>query len=143
MVGIKPELLKKLYYHGMDSDSLQRGFLDHIEFTLAKDHFTATDLDRYMGLAYAMRDSLIKRWVRTQESYYTQDAKRVYYLSLEFLMGRMLGNSLINLGLMEECQKAMDELGFNLNELSEHEWDPGLGNGGLGRLAACFLDSLA
>ena len=85
----------------------------------------------------------MERWIRTQEAYYEHDAKRVYYLSLEFLMGRTLGNSLINLGLVEQCHEAVVELGYDLEALREAEWDAGLGNGGLGRLAACFLDSLA
>ncbi|MEW6733784.1 MAG: glycogen/starch/alpha-glucan phosphorylase [Acidobacteriota bacterium] len=127
----------------MDAESLQRAFLDHLEFSLAKDHYTATDLDRYTSLALSIRDRLIERWIRTQETYYKTDAKRVYYLSLEFLMGRTLGNSLINLGFLEECHKTMHELGYDLETLREIEWDAGLGNGGLGRLAACFLDSMA
>src|SRR5262249_33796472 len=75
--------------------------------------------------------------------YYEQDAKRVYYLSLEYLMGRTLGNSLVNLGLLDECSTTLHELGYRLEDLREAEWDAGLGNGGLGRLAACFLDSMA
>lgn len=140
--SIKPEDLK-LYYHGMDATSIQRGFQDYLEFFLAKDHFTATQLDRYTALALAVRDRLLERWIRTQETYYKEDAKRVYYLSLEFLMGRTLGNSLVNLGMMDECHKAMHELGNDLEQLRDIEWDAGLGNGGLGRLAACFLDSMA
>ena len=77
------------------------------------------------------------------EYYYEQDVKRVYYLSLEYLMGRMLGNSLVNLGFLNECDRALHNLGYRLEDLREAEWDAGLGNGSLGRLAACFLDSLA
>jgi len=86
---------------------------------------------------------MIQRWIRTQDEYYAQDVKRVYYLSLEYLMGRTLGNSLINMGLMDECAQALHELGYRLEDLREAEWDAGLGNGGLGRLAACVLDSMA
>jgi starch phosphorylase len=86
---------------------------------------------------------MIERWIRTQDTYYAQDARRVYYLSLEYLMGRTLGNSLVNMGLTDACAQALHELGYQLEELQEAEWDAGLGNGGLGRLAACFLDSLA
>ncbi|MBX7222894.1 MAG: glycogen/starch/alpha-glucan phosphorylase [Blastocatellia bacterium] len=127
----------------MDAESLKHSFQDHLEFTLAKDRFTATDLDRFNALAHVVRDRLIERWLRTQDNYYRQDAKRVYYLSMEFLMGRTLGNSLVNLDLVEESHRAMHELGYELEALREVEWDAGLGNGGLGRLAACFLDSLA
>ena len=87
---------------------------------------------------------MIERWLRTQDRYYEQDAKRVYYLSLEFLIGRTLGNSLINLGADRRLRtRRSNELGYTLEDLREAEWDAGLGNGGLGRLAACFLDSLA
>ncbi len=130
-------------YHGLTAQAIQRGFLDHLEFTLAKDRFSMTELDRYVALAYTIRDRLIERWLRTQDAYYRADAKRVYYLSMEFLMGRTLGNAIINLNLKEECQKALADLGYTLEEVQEIEPDAGLGNGGLGRLAACFLDSMA
>jgi starch phosphorylase len=102
-----------------------------------------SDWEPYVALALAVRDRMIQRWVRTQEAYYAHDAKRVYYLSLEYLMGRTLGNSLVNMGLLGECGKALHELGYRLEDLRDVEWDAGLGNGGLGRLAACFLDSMA
>jgi glycogen phosphorylase len=143
MVSIKPEVLK-LYYHGMDAESIQRSFLDHLQFTLAEaPRFTDNEWDRYVSLALAIRDRLIDGWIHTQETYYKEDAKRVYYMSLEFLMGRTLGNSLVNLGLLEECYKAMHGLSYDMESLRDAEWDAGLGNGGLGRLAACFLDSMA
>lgn len=139
---IEPEAIK-MFYHGMDAASLQRGFQEYLEFFLAKDRHTATSQDIYTALSLTVRNRLLERWIRTQETYYNQDVKRVYYLSLEFLMGRTLGNSLVNLGLMDECHKAMHKLGYDLEQIRELEWDAGLGNGGLGRLAACFLDSLA
>ncbi|MDD2732751.1 MAG: glycogen/starch/alpha-glucan phosphorylase [Desulfuromonadaceae bacterium] len=122
---------------------LQRSFLSHLQYTLVKDKFSATKADLYLALAYAVRDVLVDRWLDTQQSYYINDAKRVYYISMEFLMGRTLGNSLINLGIMEEWQTALKQMGIDAEELQEQEWDAGLGNGGLGRLAACFLDSMA
>jgi starch phosphorylase len=131
------------YYHGLDAESLKWSIQDHLEYTLAKNRFTSTDFDRYTALALSVRDRLVERWMRTQDTYYERDVKRVYYLSMEFLMGRSLGNSVLSLGLTDETQKALNELGADLEQLREIEWDAGLGNGGLGRLAACFLDSAA
>jgi starch phosphorylase len=128
---------------GMNAESLKKAFVNHMEYSLGKDEYSATDNDCYMSLALATRDRLIERWIATQQTYYNKNAKRVYYLSLEFLIGRTLGNSLVNLGLYGAASKAMTKLGYNLEELREREWDAGLGNGGLGRLAACFMDSLA
>ena len=122
---------------------LQRSFLRHLQYTIVKDKFSATKADLYMALSYAVRDMLAERWLDTQQSYYRNDSKRVYYISMEFLMGRTLGNSMINLGLMEEWENALKEMGIDVKDLQESEWDAGLGNGGLGRLAACFLDSMA
>ena len=122
---------------------LQRSFLRHLQYTLVKDKYSATHADLYLALSYAVRDMLVDRWLDTQQSYYINDAKRVYYISMEFLVGRTLGNTLINLGIMEEWENALKEMGISVNELQESEWDAGLGNGGLGRLAACFLDSMA
>lgn len=128
---------------GMDARSLAESFVDHLEFSLAKDEYSATAHDRFTALALTARDRLIERWIETQQTYYKQDAKRVYYLSLEFLMGRSLGNSLINLGIYDQVVEAMEELDLSLEKLRGEESDAGLGNGGLGRLAACFLDSMA
>ena len=120
-----------------------KSFLEHMEYTLGKDKYTATKYDAFNALAYAVRDKLVERWLDTQQAYYNSDNKRVYYLSMEFLMGRALGNSLINLGIMEDFREAMTSLGYNFDDIIEEEQDAGLGNGGLGRLAACFLDSMA
>jgi starch phosphorylase len=129
---------------GGSAESLERGVLAHLEYTLAElPGHVDSEWEPYVALALAVRDRMIQRWIRTQDAYYDQDAKRVYYMSLEYLMGRTLGNSLVNLGLLDECAKALHELGYELEELREAEWDAGLGNGGLGRLAACFLDSMA
>lgn len=128
---------------GRDSASLKESFLYHMEHSLAKDEFSATPYDCYKSLALLARDRIAERWIETQQAYYQEDAKRVYYLSLEFLMGRALGNSLINTGLYNDADRALTELGYKMEELRETEWDAGLGNGGLGRLAACFMDSMA
>ncbi len=126
-----------------DVNSLRDSFAQHLESSLAKDAYSATMLDIYKSLAYTVRDRMVERWIDTQQSYYDNDVKRVYYLSMEFLMGRTLGNSLINLNLHDDVVRACLDLGYELEELREIEWDAGLGNGGLGRLAACFLDSMA
>src|SRR5499427_1385585 len=141
---LTPKDLKQAYVYGLDADSIRREFLTHLEITLAElPEHVDTEWEPYLSLALTVRDRLIERWVRTQEAYYAHDAKRVYYLSLEFLMGRTLANSLLNLGFLDVAAQAMHELGYELEDLREAEWDAGLGNGGLGRLAACFLDSLA
>lgn len=130
-------------FQGTDIDSLQNSFVNHLEYSCAKDEYSASDRDFFTSAALLARDRMIERWIDTQETYYEVDAKRVYYLSLEFLIGRALGNSLVNLGLYERTAKALMELGYDLEEMREVEWDAALGNGGLGRLAACFLDSMA
>jgi starch phosphorylase len=141
---LKPEDLKQAYVYGLDADSIRREFLTHLEITLAElPEHVDSEWEPYLSLALTVRDRLIERWVHTQNAYYAHDAKRVYYLSLEFLMGRTLANSLVNLGFLDAAAQAMHELGYELEDLREAEWDAGLGNGGLGRLAACFLDSLA
>ncbi|MBB65101.1 MAG: glycogen phosphorylase [Waddliaceae bacterium] len=124
-------------------DALRDAFTHHMHYTLAKDKYTATRRDCYHALVMAVRDRLVSRWMETQQQYYNTDSKRVYYLSLEFLVGRTLGNSLINLGIYKQADQMLEQLGLDLEEIREVEWDAGLGNGGLGRLAACFLDSMA
>src|SRR5574340_336090 len=126
-----------------DVDALRRAFADHLQYSQGKDEHTATALDRYFAVAYAVRDRMMRRWIQTQQAYYRADAKRVYYLSLEFLMGKALENNLLNLGIYDNMRSALSDLGLDLNALLDQEPDAGLGNGGLGRLAACFLDSLA
>ncbi|XP_068938444.1 glycogen phosphorylase, liver form [Petaurus breviceps papuanus] len=122
---------------------LKKGFNRHLHFTLVKDRNVATPRDYYFALAHTVRDHLVGRWIRTQQYYYEKHPKRVYYLSLEFYMGRTLQNTMINLGLQNACDEAIYQLGLDIEELEEIEEDAGLGNGGLGRLAACFLDSMA
>jgi starch phosphorylase len=128
---------------GRDAPSLRSAVEHHLLCSLAKDQYTATAHDRYVALALAVRDRMVEGWIRTQQTYYRRDPKRVYYLSLEFLTGRTLGNAVLNLGLEDAVQAALAGLGLTLEALEEEEWDAGLGNGGLGRLAACFLDSMA
>ncbi|MRR09114.1 glycogen phosphorylase, partial [bacterium] len=127
----------------MDKHALKRSFTDNLTFTIAKDRYSATPRDYFNALALSVRDRLVARWMKTQQTYYKSEAKRVYYLSMEFLIGRLLRNNLLNLQLEEACQDAMDDLGLDLEELEGQEWDAGLGNGGLGRLAACYLSSMA
>ncbi|RJQ16100.1 MAG: glycogen/starch/alpha-glucan phosphorylase [Nitrospiraceae bacterium] len=124
-------------------EKLESTVKNYIEHHLGKDCERSHIFDFYVGLAYAIRDRLIEEWLATQRSYYKTKAKRVYYLSLEFLVGRTLGNSMVNLGIENECTQAMETLGCKMEDIREQEWDAGLGNGGLGRLAACFLDSFA
>jgi starch phosphorylase len=128
---------------GMSVETLKRAFADNLFYLQGKYESLATQDDFYMALAYTLRDRLLSRWLKTLKTYLENDVKTVYYLSAEFLMGRHLGNSLINLNLYERVRQAVEESGLDLEEILEHEPDPGLGNGGLGRLAACFLDSLA
>jgi len=126
-----------------EAERLKSAVMDHIEHDIGRDPAYAGTFDHYLGLSNALRGRLMERWVKTQRSYYNRDVKRVYYLSLEFLIGRTLGNTMINLGIENECTKAMEGLGHRMESVREAEWDAGLGNGGLGRLAACFLDSMA
>jgi len=128
---------------GTTVDAFKKAFTNHVHHTLARDNFTVTDHEKFLAIAYAVRDRLIDRWIKTQQTYYDKDVKRVYYLSLEFLIGRTLGNSVLNLDVEEAVKDALGDLGLSLEELREQEVDAGLGNGGLGRLAACFLDSMA
>ena len=127
----------------MTADGIRQDFAWHLRYTLAKAEETATDRDRYVALAQSIRDRLVERWIQTQEAYHRKNVKRIHYLSLEFLMGRLLGNNVINLRLEEACKEALADIGIDWNMLRDFESDAGLGNGGLGRLAACFLDSMA
>lgn len=130
-------------FASLDKDSIKRALANHMVYTVGKDHYTAKQRDWLHAIAYMVRDRLTERWMETMRSYYRNDCKRVYYLSLEFLIGRSLLNSLLNLDFVEELEQALAELGLDLKEIEELEIDAALGNGGLGRLAACFLDSMA
>lgn len=125
------------------SNEIKSLLLNHLEYSLIKDTTTVKPWDVYYALALSLRDRLIERWLRTQYEYRKQDVKKVYYLSMEFLIGRLLGNSLSSLQVYDESYDMLKEMGYALEDIAELEPDMGLGNGGLGRLAACFMDSLA
>jgi starch phosphorylase len=127
----------------MSVEALARSFLDNLFFVQGRPLERATVNDLYMALAHTVRDRLVERWISTVKNYRTQDVRVVCYLSAEFLTGPHLANNLINLGIYDETELAMRQLGLDLNVLIEQEEEPGLGNGGLGRLASCFMDSLA
>ena len=128
---------------GMDKSSIKQAFLDHLYFLQGKFPSSATYNDYYLALAYVVRDRLLHRWVNTAETYTREGSRTVAYLSAEFLMGPHLENNLVNLGITPTTRVAMKELGLDLEQMLAQEEEPGLGNGGLGRLAACYLDSLA
>src|ERR1700730_5019595 len=123
--------------------ALQESIQLHAKYSLGKDWQSLSARDRLQAVALAVRDRCIDRMLETERLYQQGDVKRLYYLSIEFLMGRALGNNLRNLGIYDRCREALLQLGIDLDEVEESEPDAALGNGGLGRLAACFLDSLA
>jgi glycogen phosphorylase len=127
----------------LSKDAIKNAFLDDLFYMQGKFPALATRNDYYMALAYAVRDRMLQRWISTAAAYTKQGSRTVAYLSAEFLMGPHLGNNLINLGIFECVKQCMTELDLNFEELLQQEEEPGLGNGGLGRLAACFIDSLA
>ena len=123
--------------------NLERALVHRLLYLLGKDPLDTTQRDWFQALAHVVRDLLTSQWMESMRSYYLQDAKRVYYLSMEFLMGRALGNAMLNMQCRDEFRRALENVGLRLEEIGEWEMEAGLGNGGLGRLAACFLDSLA
>jgi starch phosphorylase len=128
---------------GLSIETLSRAFADNLYYVQGKFPKIATPVDYYMALAYTVRDRLLERWLNTIQTYVTRDVRTVCYLSAEYLLGPHLQNNLINLGIAEKFREAINECGSNLDRLADLEEDPGLGNGGLGRLAACYMDSLA
>jgi len=128
---------------GLSKEALKRAFLDNLFYVQGKYPVLASRSDWYLALAHVVRDRLLQRWISTAAAYTTQGARTVAYLSAEFLMGPHLGSNLINLGILAETREAVSELGLDFDALLAEEEEPGLGNGGLGRLAACFLDSMA
>ncbi len=139
----KKKISWKNIHKSMTADGIRLSFQENRAYTLAKDQYTSTDRDNFLALAITIRDRIVERWIDTQQRYHKNNVKRVYYLSMEFLIGRLLGNYIFNLGLEKVAREAMEQLGLNIDKLREQEVDAGLGNGGLGRLAACFLDSMA
>ena len=128
---------------GLDVEDLKQSFIDDLVFEGGTFPEIATDLDYYNAVASATRDRLLQRWVNTVETYRKQDVRVVCYLSAEYLTGKYLANNLLNLGIEAQAVTAMQQLGLDVNRIQAQESEPGLGNGGLGRLAACFMDSLA
>jgi len=138
----KPQTFPKIeQYHSFETlaDDIRR----HILSNLGSDVYPPRKYHNFNGLSYSVRDRLINMWLNTQHAYYDAMVKRVYYLSMEFLPGRFLMNYLTNMKMVEGCRQVVEELGFTLEDLEEEEMDAGLGNGGLGRLASCYMDSMA
>ncbi|KAM9898049.1 hypothetical protein OXX69_010035 [Metschnikowia pulcherrima] len=127
----------------ISEEEFEKSFVKHVEFTLARNMYNCDDLGAYQAASQSIRDSVLLNWADTQQSQTIHDGKRVYYLSLEFLMGRAMDNALINSKARSVVDKTLNNLGFNLEDVLDQEPDAGLGNGGLGRLAACFVDSLS
>ncbi len=138
-----PSTVLRHAFLGLDTASIKRSISNALIYHVGKDSLTATPRDWFNAIAYAVRQRLTERWMETTRSYYARDARRAYYFSLEYLIGRSLGNNLSNLGILDETREAARELGLDLDALAELEPDAALGNGGLGRLAACLLDSMA
>jgi len=127
----------------IDKENFKKQLFENVKMLSRKTIENASKEQIYEGLVFTVRDYVTDRWIKTHEQYYKEDVKVVYYLSMEFLMGRFLGNTILNLSVIDEIKDILDELNIDYNELEDAERDPGLGNGGLGRLAACFLDSLS
>ncbi len=127
----------------INKEALEKHFVHHLQYSVGKHRFNTQKYDIYKALGLTIRDLMVDRLNETQHNYRIKNPKRVYYLSLEFLIGRTLGNALINLGIDNLVEEMLTSMGFDLNEIMECEADAGLGNGGLGRLAACFMDSMA
>jgi len=130
-------------YKKCTKNGIKLSFMNNLEYRLAKDKYTATAHDNYLAMSLTVRDRIVERWIDTQQKYHDINAKRVYYLSMEFLIGRLFMSNVHNLGMWNSTKAAVEEMGMDLNEMRDQELDAGLGNGGLGRLAACFLDSMA
>ncbi len=128
---------------GLDVEALKRSFLERLVYSVGKDPQSAKDRDWFEAVALSLRDRLVDDWMNTTRGYYKRDQKRVYYLSVEFLIGRLLTDSMASLGIVDNCRAALADLGVDPDRVFEVEPDQALGNGGLGRLAACYLNSMA
>ena len=128
---------------GFNKETFKKSVIYNVKNVFRKTIDEATPEQAFQAVAYAVKDVIIDEWIATHKEYEKKDVKTLYYLSMEFLMGRALGNNIINIMALPEVKEVLDELGFDLNAIEDQEPDPALGNGGLGRLAACFLDSLA
>jgi len=128
---------------GMDVNSLKQAVTEHLFYQQGRNIANTSLNDLYMAVSYTVRDRLLQREHRTMNAVFEKDLKLVTYLSAEFLMGPQLGVNLISMNIYDEMKQAVEELGFNFDEIIAQEEEPGLGNGGLGRLAACYIDSLA
>ncbi|MCG8373554.1 MAG: glycogen/starch/alpha-glucan phosphorylase, partial [Balneolales bacterium] len=139
----KSEMSDVMVRSGLNKESLREDIKLHLRHTLAKDEFSRTNWDKYRSVVLTISDRLHDKWITTQQHYHHSGVKRVYYLSMEYLIGRLLDNMVVNLDVQQEVADACADLGLDYDEIRDAEWDAGLGNGGLGRLAACFLDSMA
>jgi len=128
---------------GLRLESLERAYYDNLFFLQGRSYEYSTANDRYMAAAYTVRERMLERWIKSAQTYRKNCARTVCYLSAEYLLGPHLGNNMINMGIMEDAHEAAIEMGLDIEEILESEVEPGLGNGGLGRLAACYMDSLA
>ena len=126
-----------------DKELFKKNVIDNVKTLYRKTLEEATPQQIFQAVSYAIKDLIVDNWMDTQKQYDEQDPKMVYYMSMEFLMGRALGNNMINLQAYKPVEEALEELGLDVNLVEDQEPDAALGNGGLGRLAACFLDSLA
>jgi len=144
MFQFKPENQSGRFRTSLKPLIIKQNFFDHLNLTIGKDIKNASIWDKFYALSLLVKDRIMEKWLETQENYYrNHNIKRVYYLSIEFLIGRLLYNNILNLQIEDTIKKTMEDIGLSLEDLSNIEPDAGLGNGGLGRLAACFLDSIA
>ena len=127
----------------MESKDLRQTYYQYLRFILAKDETTATSYDKYMALAYVVRSELTNNWIKTQKKYSSRNVRRVYFLSMEYIFGKSMNQNILNAGIEEPIKQAVGALGFSLKELYEQEDDFELGNSGKGRMASCYLDSMA
>jgi glycogen phosphorylase len=127
----------------MPMENINSSYYRYLRYFLAKDDTTATPYDKYMALSYAVRSQLVDRWIETQKGYHERNERRVYYLSMEYMLGKSLKQNIINLNLEENVSQAAESLGFSVEEAVDQEDEFNLGNGGKARLAACFQESMA